>query len=68
MILKTVTQKIMPKKVAPLTDSKIKATIKAYKSKLTNESKDLRLSDGDGLNLIFKKSGSMSLKTSRLMS
>lgn len=50
----------MPKKVVPLTDSKIKATQKQFKANINNGlAKDLRLSDGDGLNLIFRTSGAV---------
>ncbi len=50
----------MPKKVVPLTDSKIKATQKQFKANINSGlAKDLRLSDGDGLNLIFRTSGAV---------
>ncbi len=50
----------MPKKVISLTDSKIKAFLREVKSNNPNGlDKDIRLSDGDGLNLLIRKNGSI---------
>ncbi|WP_269914044.1 tyrosine-type recombinase/integrase [Acinetobacter sp. HY1485] len=48
----------MPKQVIPLSDSKIKAKLKELKTNQnTTLDKDIRLSDGNGLNLIVRKNG-----------
>lgn len=48
----------MPKQVIPLSDSKIKAKLKEIKANQNNTlDKDIRLSDGNGLNLIIRKNG-----------
>jgi len=58
-VLYGVTQK-MPKKVISLTDSKIKAFLREIKSNNPNGlEKDIRLSDGDGLNLLIRKNGTV---------
>lgn len=48
----------MPKQVIPLSDSKIKAKLREIKSSQNNGlDKDIRMSDGNGLNLIIRKNG-----------
>ena len=50
----------MPKQVVALTDSKIKAFIKDIKNRHPNGlTTDIRLSDGAGLNLLFRKNGTI---------
>lgn len=50
----------MPKQVVALTDSKIKAFIKDIKNSHPNGlTTDIRLSDGAGLNLLFRKNGTI---------
>lgn len=50
----------MPRQVIPLSDSKIKSKIREIKSNLNNDlDKDTRMSDGNGLNLIIRKNGTM---------
>jgi len=50
----------MPKQVISLTDSKIKAFLRDIKSNNSNGlQKDIRLSDGAGLNLLIRKNGTV---------
>lgn len=50
----------MPKRVIPLTDTKIRATLREIKANNINGlDTDVRLSDGDGLNLLIRKTGAV---------